>query len=186
MDARRPIGRALPAVAIAIAVAAGGAGCGGSRGPDRSDVRTPGRTPAPTPTRSATAGEPVSSAEATVIRGWSTSLRQGDVGRAARYFALPAVVANGTPPLRLSTRAEAEAFNRALPCGAKVVALQRGVHDYVVATFRLTERPGPGSCGTGTGALARTAFQVRRGHILQWLRVPNGDEAPGSSSSRAS
>ncbi len=39
---------------------------------------------------------------------------------AARFFALPSAVANGTRPIALETRAQARAFNRSLPCGADV------------------------------------------------------------------
>ena len=38
--------------------------------------------------------------------------------RASRYFALPSVVSNGTPPIRLTSRADVRFFNRTLPCGA--------------------------------------------------------------------
>ena len=55
---------------------------------------------------------------------------------------------------------------------------------FVVATFRLTERPGEGECGTGTGNRVRTAFLIRRGKIVKWLRVADPEppsEAPGGS-----
>jgi hypothetical protein len=174
---RRLLIWALPALALAV-------GACGSHGGQRAQP-----TPRATTTAGAGAGggagapRRVTSAEAAVIRGWSSSLRHGDVGRAARYFALPSVVSNGTPLLKMTTRAQARAFNRALPCGAEVVALERRVHEFVVATFRLTERPGPGECGSGTGALARTAFLIRSGHIVQWLRVP---DAPGTGSQNQS
>jgi hypothetical protein len=44
----------------------------------------------------------------------------------------------------------------------------------VTATFRLTERPGPGSCGEGTGELAQTAFEIEDGKIAEWRRVGDG------------
>jgi hypothetical protein len=105
-----------------------------------------------------------------VIRGWADELRSGDVTAASERFALPSVVQNGTPPLRLRTRREVEDFNRSLPCGAKLteaVAVDR----FTIATFELTERPGPGECGNGVGETAKTAFVVRRGLITQWRRV---------------
>jgi hypothetical protein len=176
--ARRRIGLVL--------VVLGAAGCGSQGGDARERFDPPPRTATPTaqPPGGAddlTAAEPITAGERAVVVGWTDSLRHGRVSRAARYFALPSVVANGTPPLRVRTRAQAEAFNRALPCGAEVVSLRRTVHHYVLATLRLTERPGPGSCGTGTGALARTAFRVERRHITQWLRVPTAAEQQGPS-----
>jgi hypothetical protein len=49
----------------------------------------------------------------------------------------------------------------------------------VVATFRLTERPGEGVCGTGVGHTARTAFRIRHGRISEWLRV--ADQQPSGT-----
>jgi hypothetical protein len=110
-----------------------------------------------------------------VIKGWADELRDGNVAAASKRFALPSVVQNGTPPLRLTTRGEVEGFNRSLPCGAKLteaVAVDR----FTIATFELTERPGPGECGSGVGETAKTAFVVRRGLITQWRRVVEAEE----------
>jgi hypothetical protein len=165
---------AVARVLLASALVAGLAACGSSAGP------APRPAASATATRGASdlsAAEPVTRAESAAIRGWSTRLRHGQVAAAARWFALPAFVANGSPPLVVRTRAQARAFNGALPCGAKVVRLQRTEHHLVLATFRLTERPGPGRCGTGTGALAQTAFRIRGGRIAEWLRVPTAAES---------
>jgi hypothetical protein len=113
-----------------------------------------------------------------VVRAWADTLRHGDVRAAARYFALPSIVANGTRPIRLKTRAATEFFNRTLPCGAKLIDTEPAAKGFFIATFRLTERPGPGRCGSGTGATARTAFRVRDAHITEWLRVQDIPDAP--------
>jgi hypothetical protein len=110
-----------------------------------------------------------------VIRSWADELRAGDVAAASERFALPSVIQNGTPPLQLTTRSQVEAFNRSLPCGAKLtdaVAVDR----FTIATFVLTERPGPGECGKGVGETAKTAFVVRKGLITQWRRVVDSDQ----------
>jgi hypothetical protein len=168
--ARRLTRWAVPALAL------GAVACGsGTSAPARDASPSPSRANPATP-QGSSAADPVTAEEEAVIRGWSSSLRHGDVARAARYFALPSVVANGTPQLRVQTRAQAEAFNRGLPCGAEVVSLERSVHHFVVAQFRLTERPGPGSCGSGAGGSAWTAFRIQRGHIVLWQRIP--DPAP--------
>jgi hypothetical protein len=119
-----------------------------------------------------------------VIRGWADALRRGRVERAVRYFAIPSVVSNGTSPIRLTSRAEVRFFNRTLPCGAKVVRTE-DTGAFVVATFRLTERPGRGRCGSGVGGEASTAFLIRRHRIVQWRRVvePGPAETPGGSAS---
>ena len=110
-----------------------------------------------------------------VIEGWVNTLSKGKPEAAAGYFAVPSLVANGTPPVTLRSRADAIAFNRSLPCGARLVST-REQGRFVAATFRLTERPG-GSCGSGAGQLARTAFVIRDGKIVEWRRLPN---PPGS------
>jgi hypothetical protein len=112
-----------------------------------------------------------------VIESWVESLSKGDVEGAARYFALPSVVENGGPPVTLRSRADAVAFNGSLPCGAKLVKASP-VHDFIAATFRLTDRPG-GGCGSGIGQLARTAFVIRDGKIVQWRRLPNPSQGGG-------
>ena len=47
---------------------------------------------------------------------------------------------------------------------------------FTTATFRLTERPGPGICGPGTGEAAKTSFVIRDGKIVEWRRVGAGGE----------
>ena len=157
----------------------------GACGSDRKHAKTPpppprAATPSPVP---APEEKPAAARDVAVIRGWADALRHGRVERAVGYFAIPSVVSNGTAPIRLTSRADVRFFNRTLPCGAKVVrAVDTGA--FVVATFRLTERPGPGRCGTGVGGEASTAFLIRRRHIVQWRRVvdPQADATPGPSS----
>jgi hypothetical protein len=112
--------------------------------------------------------------EVRVIRGWADALRTGHVNQAARFFAVPATVFDGTNELRkLSDVAEVRSFNRALPCGARLVDTVRGQGSFVIATFRLTKRTGPGArhC-LGEGGLAATKFLIERRRIVQWLRTP--------------
>jgi hypothetical protein len=164
----------LTSRALALLAAAALAGCGGSDSPP-ADAGSPATRATPPPDATASpspepaAGAPTS-AEVATIRDWADTLRKGRVEAASRYFALPTVVANPVP-LRLRSRAAVEAFNAGLPCGAKLLDTRRGTVGDVVATFRLTERPGPGSCGQGTGALAQTSFVIRDGLIVRWLRI---------------
>jgi hypothetical protein len=165
------------------------AACGESAEPDRFDLRTPGaETGAPlTPTPEATATpratatpEPtpkprgVTRAERRIVRGWSDALRRGNVAAASRYFSVPALAVNPAPAF-LATASDVKAFNRDLPCGAKLVKMRRSDEPtFVVAIFRLTERPGSKEgCGTGTGNLAAVAFRIYRGHITSWIRADN-------------
>jgi hypothetical protein len=111
-----------------------------------------------------------------VIKRWADELRAGDVIAASERFAIPSVVQNGTPALRLTDRREIEAFNRSLPCGAKLTeAFSSG--KFTIATFELTERPGFGECGDGVGETAKTAFVIRNGLITQWRRVVDIDQS---------
>jgi hypothetical protein len=138
----------------------------------------PSRTATPTPP-SVPARKPASASDAAVIRGWADALRQGRIERAVRYFAIPSVVSNGTAPIKLTSRDDVRFFNRTLPCGAKVMRVE-DTGAYLVARFRLTERPGPGRCGSGVGGEASTAFRIRRHHIVEWRRVvePAPDATP--------
>ena len=168
-------GRALAWVVPVLAT--GVAACGGPSESERFSLTTPGsdepivreiegsakpRTGKPTPQ------------EVSVIRGWADALRAGHVKQASKFFAIPATVADGLNPLRrLPDLNSVREFNRGLPCGARLVKTKRGKDSFVVATFRLTERPGPrpGQCGDGVDQLAATAFLIERKHIVQWLRA---------------
>jgi hypothetical protein len=160
------------------------AACGGST--DRLDLKTPGAHPgtlpeatlAPPPTATPTPKPKhkpkpkparISAAERHVIKGWSEALRHGHVIAAARYFSIPSVVQNGFPAF-LTSRAEVRQFNRGLACGAKLLSVRRGAAHAVLATFRLTSRPGA-ECGTGKGSLAAAKIIVRRHLIIEWLRA---------------
>ena len=145
-----------PIALIVLALAL--AGCG-----DRAQ-------PAATTPDPAAVERPASADEA-VVRGWAEDLRRGDVEAASARFALPAVVANGTPEITLKTRAEVAYFNRTLPCGGRVTEVVRHA-GYLIATFELVDRVG--SKCDGAGGTAQTAFEVEDGRITKWLRVPDG------------
>jgi hypothetical protein len=162
---------------IAPVVVVGLAGCGGMSDSERFSLTTPGSDDlvvreiegSETPRR----GKPTRE-EVRVIRGWADALRAGKVNRAARFFAVPTIVLDGTNPQRTLPNMKAvRNFNRGLPCGARLVKTVRGRGSFVVATFRLTERPGPGRCDSGVGELADTAFLIENRHIVQWLRQPD-------------
>lgn len=137
--------------------------------------------PSPGPT-----GVPAARGALSVIKAWSDALRRGDVRGAARYFALPSVMINGTDSsgqalvITIATAGQAEVANSSLPCGARLISAdQRG--RYVNALFVLTGRPGPGGtdCGGGGGTTARTNFVIAHGRIVEWLRAPSD---PGDNS----
>lgn len=122
-------------------------------------------------------------ADVQVIDGWATALRQGDVEAAAGYFAIPSVAENGPILVRIRSADDAVQFNESLPCGARLIRAD-SAGEFTTATFRLTERPGPGSCGPGIGSVAKTSFVIRDGKIAQWRRVgagSGGGQAPSSS-----
>jgi hypothetical protein len=187
-------------VASFVAVMATGAvvGCGssGTHSSSSTTVRHARRAPAQSvpalpalphdgsgdatvPTPGPTGIEPTAAAVA-VIRDWSAALRRGDVRGAARYFAVPSLMVNGTDSsggavvIPIGTRPEAEAANASLPCGAELVSAdQRG--RYVNALFRLTGRPGLGGsdCDGGVGQTARTNFVISGDRIVEWIRAPD-------------
>ena len=171
---------------VTVLAAAALAGCG-DQGPDYS-LTTPPDTvvarPIETPVPPAAKGaERTSLPHPTkrqaerlrpVLEGWAAAVRRGDPDRAARYFAVPAIVAQSTT-VELQTRDQVRRFNDELPCGARLLEVQ---HDgrYVVGTFRLTERTGH-TC-TAAGQLTRVAFVVRRRQFTEWRQVPDRPGAP--------
>jgi hypothetical protein len=162
---------------IALALLTLGLVACGSSADDRFELRTPGTDRVEPRVREIGGSEPrnvkrPTRAEVAVIRGWSDALRAGHVAEAARFFRVGAEVFDGLNPRRaLPDRAAVEQFNRGLPCGARLVATERGQGSFVIGTFRLTERPGRGRCD-GVGNAAATAFLIRGGRIALWLRVP--------------
>lgn len=162
---RSPVVSLLAALAAVALVA-----CGGSSG-EETPTEVPGGADA---------------ADVAVIEEWSRTLSEGDIDGAAEYFALPSLAQNG-PTLRIESLDDAKLFNSSLPCGATLVeAMPDG--DFTIATFRLTERPGPGVCGPGTDGEAQTAFRIEDGKITEWRRVVTGagpddgaEQAPSSS-----
>ena len=117
-------------------------------------------------------------ADVAVIEGWSRTLREGNVEEAAEFFALQSVAENGPAVVEIDDRADARLFNASLPCGARLIRATRE-GDFTVATFRLSERPGPGVCGAGSGDEARTAFVIEDDEIVEWRRVGvGGEQAP--------
>jgi hypothetical protein len=157
--------------AILAAAALMAAGCGGSGHSKHSSTTTTGGGAKP--------ARHADSAQVRVIRGWVDSLRAGHVNAAASYFAVPSIVQNDSPLIKLRSVAQVRAFNAALPCGAKLKRTFRSGR-YVAAVFVLTDRPG-GGCGTGVGQQAATAFRIRGGKIVEWRRVPLPGEPPAPS-----
>lgn len=134
---------------------------------------------APVPTPGPT-GVRASAMDVGLIRAWADALRRGDVGAAARYFAMPSVMINGTGSagtalvITIDSLPQAVAANATLPCGARLISAdQRG--RFVNALFRLTGRRGPGgsNCAGGAGLTARTNFVIARGRIIEWVRAPD-------------
>lgn len=179
----------MPRLALFLLLAFALAGCGGGSGDDGKPARPTLTTPKAgegdaelepggTPARPRTG--PVTKADEAVIRGWADALRRGDIERAARYWRVPAIAANGNQPFRLVTRPAVRQFNAGLTCGARLESVERD-ENYVLATFRLTNRRDrPGACAQGAGNLARTLFLLRGGKIVQWIRA--SDPPSGSSS----
>jgi hypothetical protein len=172
--------RALGAIAAtAVLLAAGGCGGGGGKattgaagatgtttGPDRSTAPPSGQRPLEESKR------PADPAAVRVIRGWTDAQRASDVDRATSYFAVPAIVENGTAPVELRSRGAIREFNAGLPCGAVLLRTSAAtMRLFTVATFRLVDRPGQ-HCD-GTGAQARTAFGIEKGRIHAWVRLPD-------------
>ncbi len=100
-----------------------------------------------------------------VVRAWSQELNQGDNESAAKLFAPGAEVVQAGTTLRLETRAQAVAWNAALPCSGKIVSIKtKG--DLTTATFLLGDRPERKCDGPGQHATA--VVRVHEGKIVLW------------------
>jgi limonene-1,2-epoxide hydrolase len=110
-----------------------------------------------------------------VVRAWSAALNRNDNEHAARLFARGARVVQPGVDVRLSSHALAVAFNNALPCAGRIVAITvRG--NRATATFVLGHRPKHRCDGPGQKAAA--LFVVRNGKIVRWEQVPVPDGSP--------
>jgi hypothetical protein len=107
---------------------------------------------------------------AAVIDDWAMTLAAGDIDGAAEFFALPSIAENGGITYDIETIGDARLFNRSLPCGAELTRAEPE-GELTIATFVLKERPGPGTCGDGTGNEAQTGFVIEDGKIVEWRRV---------------
>jgi hypothetical protein len=160
----------LVALALSLATLAGCGDGGDDRGADASAPE------GPAPSEIAGDADPD---DIEVISAWSEALRRGDIDAASDSFAIPSVAENGPLLVQIDSEADARRFNQSLPCGGRLIRAE-STGEFTTATFRLTERPGPGSCGTGTGETAQTAFVIREGKIVEWRRVGTGQPpAPG-------
>ena len=100
-----------------------------------------------------------------VVRAWSQELNQGDNQAAAKLFAPGAEVIQAGMTFRLNTRAQAVAWNQALPCSGEIISIKtKG--DLTTATFVLGDRP-KSKCD-GPGQRATAIFRVRKGKIVLW------------------
>jgi hypothetical protein len=144
----------LAAVVVAAAFLSAGCGGGGFDGP-------PQRT----------------AADEAVVRGWTKALFDGRVEKAADYFA-PGAIVQQVQTLRLPDHIAAVAFNRSLPCRAKVTAIAREAGGSLLASFRLYPGAG-GACPEG--GTARVRFRIRAGHIVVWRQLPEAPTPRGQS-----
>ena len=172
----------LACAGCALALAACGGGGGGGDDDDRLDLTTPGVDEQ----RGAAArareprGRQGRRARRARMGGHAAARRRP---RRARYFALPSVVANGTAPIKLDSRADVRFFNRTLP-------VRRQGDRHRDGGERLLHRDVPAD-GAARPRLVRhrhrrrppaTAFRVRDELITDWLRVPDVDSEPATPS----
>ena len=110
-----------------------------------------------------------------VARAWSKAINAGDNEAAGDLFARGARVVQQSGVIRLHTHADAVAWNAALPCSGRIVAV-KARSDTATVTFRLGDRP-TSRCD-GPGATVRALFLVHDGKIVLWHQLA-GTTAPG-------
>lgn len=130
---------------LTVLVASGLAACGGDEtasGPDYGLITPPEYVGAPAVATPAKGGGRTMTAkdakQATpVLEAWAAAVRVGDDAKASSFFQLPAVVYQPSfGAVEVRTRAVADAFNGALPCGARLVSA-RPDGRYIVGVFEL-------------------------------------------------
>ncbi|HWT24574.1 MAG TPA: hypothetical protein VN213_13795 [Solirubrobacteraceae bacterium] len=109
-----------------------------------------------------------------VLRAWALALRRNNDERAAAFFSLPAIVAQGAAR-RLESAADVRAFHVTFQCGVRLLDVTPSGR-YLVGTFRLTRRVAH-TCSV-TGHRLRVAFVMRGRKIAEWREVPNVPGAP--------
>jgi len=151
--------------AVALSLAAVG-GCGSQEEPRLGE----GGDVAPAP--------PVAdqSADERVIREWNTAVNLGEYEQAADLFERGAVVEQ-LEEIELTTRADAIAFNRSLPCRSDVTDVKEESSS-TLAAFSLREgRTG----GCEEGGSARVRFVIRDGLIREWRQLSSPAAPPGET-----
>lgn len=110
-----------------------------------------------------------------VVRAWSAALNQDDNNTAGSLFAKNAEVVQGGHVLTLHSRHDAVAWNSALPCSGRIVAIHSR-SETATATFVLGDRRH--SRCDAPGQQATAIFRVVRGKIVLWhqtsTRGPTG------------
>jgi hypothetical protein len=146
------------------------------------DLVTPpryvGAQPVPTPPPDRTMTAQDAKTLRPVLARWAGAVRRGDAAAAARFFSLPAIVYQPSfGAVELRDRAVAQAFNGALPCGARLVGA-RAQGRYITATFTLEARAG--SVCTSADAKVEVGFVFGdRAHprrFTEWWQVPDGTD----------
>jgi limonene-1,2-epoxide hydrolase len=112
---------------------------------------------------------------AQVARAWSAALNDADDRAAAKLFAPGATVIQDSV-LTLDTRADAVAWNHALPCGGSITRVLKRANHEVLVLFHLKERRGH-RCDA-PGATAAAVLRVENGKIVLWHQTtPPGEES---------
>ena len=170
--------RSIPAATLLTLIALLMSACGGDSD-DPETTTAPAEETTETDRRTDTADADAEDVE--VIDAWAKALARGRRRGARPSTSRSRSTAENGPTLRISSRGDARLFNASLPCGAVLVGAETQ-GDFTTATFELTERPGPGTCGDGVGSEAQTTFVIEDGKIVEWRRVatlPGREPAPG-------
>ncbi|MEX2253497.1 MAG: hypothetical protein WD649_05040 [Thermoleophilaceae bacterium] len=168
---------ASPAIA-SLAAAVLVAGCGGAEQVRTLTGEVERDSPAERPGGTGEEGRegrppPADASDERVIRSWNTALNAERYGLAADHFARPSVIEQ-VREVRLPDRRAAIAFNRSLPCKAKLTDVEAEAGS-TVAAFELAPGPGGGQSCTGD---ARVRFVIEGGRIKEWRQLP-GSRGPG-------
>jgi len=134
------------------------AGCGG------------GSSDAPAPKRDTRGAQPsTGGSDARIIRAWVEAVDRADYDTAASFFA-PGAIVQQAEVFRLRDHQAATAFNRSLPCRAKLTKVKDEGRT-TLGTFKL--RVGPAGRKAGCDSTVRVRFRLRKGRFTEWRQLPD-------------
>jgi hypothetical protein len=115
--------------------------------------------------------------DARIIRAWVEAVDRADYETAGSFFA-PGALVQQVEVFRLRDHKAAVAFNRSLPCRAKLTKVKDEGRT-TIGTFKL--RVGPAGTKRGCDSTVRVRFRLRKGRFAEWRQLPERPAPEGQT-----